>query len=215
MAGIVTYDVSKASNPAYKTIIRVPDAGLEVVTDTPEQLAYAVSSTWEARLPGLMQRLQGMRDGAAGVLGLGMIHKEETRQIWQGTTPLEISLTLLFDAKYSAQKDVYEPIMALVGMALPEEVNNILLPPGPSRLTKRNAITVIIGRYFRMEDGLMTSVQPTFDTRLASDGYPIAGQAEITIRASITYTRADYIRLNMLPPGAFGQGGSTTGTLGR
>lgn len=208
------YDISKASNPVYKTLITVADAGLQIVCDTPEQLAWAVQSTWESRLPGLASALQGVRDSTAGVLGLGMIHKEETRQVWQGTSPLEVSFTLLFDAKNNAKADVYDPIMALVCMALPEEHSGVLFPPGPTRLTKKNAIKLQVGTYFSMDDGLMTSVQPTLETRLDSTGFPISGQVELTIRASVTYSRADYIRLGMLPSGAFGQG-SPSGTGGR
>lgn len=207
MGTLATYNIAKTTNPIYMTVITVPDAGLRVVCDTPEQVAFAVSSTWEARLPGA-QALQSIRDKVAGgLLGIGMIHKEETRQIWQGTTPLEISFNLIFDAKNSAKSDVYDPIMSLVGMALPEEHNNVLFSPGPNRLNKRNAVHVAVGRYFRMEDGLMTSVQPTFETRLYSDGYPISGSVELTIRASVTYSRADYIKMGMLPKGAFGQMG--------
>lgn len=198
------YDISKTSNPLYKTLITMRDSGLQVIIDTPEQFTFAISSTWESRLPGIASAAQATRDATAGVLGLGFIHKEETRQLWQGTTPIEVSLTLNFDAKDNAYNDVFVPLMCLAGMALPEEnAHNVLFPPGPTRIDSRNAIQLVVGKYWRMDDGLMTSTQPTFDTRLAEDGYPISGQVEVTIRASITYSRSDFVKLGMLPSGVF------------
>ena len=187
--------VAKGSNPAYMVFIQCPTAGLEVVCDMPETTMLAIQSDWEQRMNGgLFSNILG---GVVGVTGISPASQEwNTRQMWVSTSPIEFSLQLQFDAYSSAYNDVFRPMTALIQLAAPENIGDILFPPGPSRVFKdRNAITLSLGKMLTITDGILTAAQGTFDTRMTAEGYPIAGELELTIRTSVVYSRNDIAKM--------------------
>jgi len=191
MAITQSYNIAKGKNPAYLVAISCPTEGLEVICDLPEQIVMAMQSDWEARMP---PGLESLRDNAiVNTIGVAPMSQEwSTRQMWVNSSPQEFSLTLLFDANSDAYKDVFLPAMSLYRLTAPVAYGDLLLPPGPSRIDKKkNAVTIAIGKMIRIEDAILVSAQPSFDTRLDIQGYPIACEIELTIRTAVVYSRTN------------------------
>lgn len=196
---ISTYSLAKSPNPNYWAYVKIPDAGLEVVVDIPEKIVLAVQSSWEAR-SFISGAVESLREQAATFAGYNAIAQEETRQIWSGTSPLEFSFTFLFDAQTSGYNDVWVPACKLASMVLPTSkdasiIGTVLLSPGPTRINRTfNAVTLQIGKMLTITDGILTSAQPQFDTRLTADGYPQSAEVEVTIRSAVTYSRDQFLQ---------------------
>lgn len=201
------YVVAKSSNPNYWVHIVCPKHNFDIVCDMPEQLAFGISSEWESALPytlsGLLEKAIGnIATTGAAVIGVSPVVQALSYQMWTGTTPIEIPITILFDAEESAQKDVYEPIVYLQSLALP--VNGalgMLYPPGPIWAGDRGyGIHVKLGKYILFENCIMVSANKTFDSRLDAAGFPISGQIECVFRTSKVYGHSDFLTAMNLPP---------------
>lgn len=202
---MVQYNIAKGKNPAYMICISCPSASLEVISDLPEQTVLAMQSTWETRMPSALQAAMSLN--GSSVTGVAPMSKEwSTRQMWADTSPLEFSFHLLFDAQdKGAYEDVFLPTMSIFQLVAPDAYsayNDILLPPGPSRIDKkRNAVNLTIGKMIRIEDAIIVSAQPSYDNRMDAQGYPIACDLEVTIRTATTYSRQDVKSMMMSPSG--------------
>lgn len=193
-------NVSNTQNPFYQTIMQCTRTGTTVIFDTPETTMLALQQNWESRLPGAASRALAARDGVAAVTGGFVQIQQETRQIWNGGSPMELPFTVLLDAKQSARTDVYDASLKLLAMAIPDQQGQLLFAPGPrDRFSLNGAIIVQVGRYLRMDDTIMTSIQPTYDTKIAKDGYPISCSVEFTLRSASVWGMEDFRRNFMMP----------------
>lgn len=188
--------ITGGSNPNYKVHLMCAARSLDITADMPEQVAVAIASEWENRF-GTSTAL-----GAAGMLpggdtairatGGNFMVQELTRQIWVSSSPVEFPLTLIFDAEESAYNDVYKPVTKLMELNLPIKQGAILIPPGPRLNNMEYAVVLRIGRMYFIPDGILVSVNGTFDTRLDEDGFPIAGQVDLTVRTSLVYSNVEW-----------------------
>ncbi len=185
--------VAKGTNPNYLIHITDVNSGFELVADMPEQVSFSLSSEWEAKLPSSSSGMIG--GNVTGALsGSDTVIQQLTWQVWSGTTPVEIPITILFDAERSAFSEVYTPIRLLETLVLPELIGKAFMrAPGPTPLNPTGGFNVKIGRMLSLYNCLMTSVSSTYDTRLDKDGYPISGQAEINIRTNRIYGRKEWL----------------------
>lgn len=188
----------KGSNPNYYIDIHCPGHNIRVVTEMPEQLTSGVQSDWESRLPyslaDVFSRIP-LVGTAVNAIGYGPQLQALSFQTWMGTSPIEIPLQLHFDHKTSAFEDVYKPVIALKTLAFP--VNSgagFLTPPGPVRASGGYGVTVRIGRMMIFENCIIASANETFDARMGPDGYPIAGDLELTLRTSMVYGNKDFLQ---------------------
>lgn len=208
IAGVAgMYRVAKTENPFYLVDITCPNHGFGIQVDMPEQLSLAVSSEWESRLPSSLAEAWsaiapaggGLVSGVTNALGANPIFKALSFQMWAGTSPIEIPLTVLFDAENSALKDVYEPIAMLQSLAMPVEASmGILSPPGPdvglfSSSDSGYGIHVKIGRMMMFLNCILVSANAIFDARLDSRGFPISGQIDLVFRTAYVYGRGDWL----------------------
>lgn len=213
------YMVAKSSNPNYWVHIQCKNHNFEVICDMPEQLAIGISSEWESRLPytlsGLLEKAVGnIAQSAEAVIGVSPQFQSLSFQMWTGTSPIEIPITILFDAEQSAQRDVYEPITYLQSLILPVNSSfggaNILMPPGPIWGGDRGyGINIKVGKFMFFKNCIMVSANNTLDARLDATGYPISGQVECTFRTSFVYGHKDFLdamTLKNLSPVDSGEG---------
>jgi hypothetical protein len=207
---------AKATNPNYICQISCNGHGIDILADLPETTNLGVQSDWESPLPttlaGLLDNVTGGAASAiASSIGANPQSQALSYQMWMGTTPLEIPLTLLFDANSSGLEDVYRPITALMQMVLPVNgAGGLLYPPGPKGgLTgafggrEGYGVTVRIGRMMIFEDCIISAASETLDTKLDKDGFPISGEVECTFRTSLVYGTADFLNAR-----SFGGGSS-------
>ena len=197
---------SKSNNPNYMCQISCNGHGLDILADLPENLNLGVQSDWESPLPstlaGMLDRVTGgAASSIANAIGTSPQSQHMSYQMWMGTTPIEIPLTLQFDADKSALEDVYRPIVAIMQMVLPiNGGGGLLYPPGPKGGLvgafggrEGYGVTVRVGRMMLFPDCIISSASQTFDSRLDAAGFPIAGTVECTFRTSIVYGTADFL----------------------
>lgn len=189
----VTVNGRRGKNPNYMCRID-STAGISITADMPEQMIYTISNTWEPRFSAGLNEIIGAFDFGARLIGENILVQEFTQLMWMNTTPIEIPLTLMFDAQKSALEDVVKPMQALELLALPDLQGSFLTAPGPSVVNpNRNKTTIFVGRAWYFESVVITSVANSYDIRLDHSGYPIAGQSEVSFSTTKVYGRSDWL----------------------
>lgn len=192
---------AKSSSPFYWIKVTIPDLGLEVIADMPEELQSAVGSEWEALLPASLGDA-----GAVGasvnkisqvLTGSGVVLQSNTRQTWVNSSPLEFPISLQFDADEDAFREVYAPIRILEMAAMPSIKGGFLYAPGANGYFGNGSITRLeVGTLFTLDSCILTSAQGSMSARLDEKGYPISGRCDLTIRTDQVLSREDWARMN-------------------
>lgn len=189
---IYSANVARGKNVNYLAQIQ-STAGISLVADLPESLNVTISNSWEPRFAAGLNEMVGAFDFMSRLIGENIMVQELSRMMWMNTTPIELPLTLTFDARNSAFEDVFKPMRALELLALPDLHGPLLTAPGPSaKNPNRNRISIFIGRMWYFPSVVITSVSSAYDTKMAADGYPISGQTEITFSTDMVYSKADW-----------------------
>lgn len=126
-------------NPAYLVIIKqVPDpknpgqAGVTVTAPLPETLAYDTASEYATPFAqGMLS--QGNIAQALSSAGMRVTTQAMTAQLWQGATENDIGLELEFQTYDDPDKDVRQPVLALLKLAAAsvDTATGLLQSPGP------------------------------------------------------------------------------------
>ncbi len=183
--------------PIYKIDLRCHARGVHYVLDMNESIALSLQSEWENRFGNSSAiGVGGVVETTARVLGGNVMIQELTRQIWVSSSPIELPISLLFDAENSAYDDVYRPIVNIQSLITPiDRGNGVLTPPGPRLNSLEYAVSIRVGKLYYIPDGIITSASNTFNTQLDRFGYPISGQLDLTIRTSVVYSNNDYANM--------------------
>lgn len=188
-------NVARGKNVNYLVQIQ-STAGISLVADMPESMNITISNSWEPRFSAGLNEMNGSIDMGTRLIGENIMVQEFSRMMWMNTTPIELPLTLTFDARKSAFYDVFQPMRALELLALPDLQGPFLTAPGPSaRNPNRNRTQIFVGRMWYFPSVLVTSVTSSYDSRMSADGYPISGQTEITFSTDMVYAKADWARV--------------------
>ena len=194
---------------------------LQVLAQTPEEIGIQIDNEWEAlvangAIPGT--DFQGSGALAAGLTaarayrqasGIKVANQGLTSQVWRGTSPLEIQLPLLLNARADAFQDVVVPIRNLIQLASPFSVgvggrpgtrtllDTIIHAPGPTILDaiegrRGNNIRVSIGRLLTIDSVVITSLQFDIKNRMTRQGHPVEADVNVVLRTHYTYLRDDY-----------------------
>jgi len=141
------------------------------------------------------------REFSRGKIAFSGQFKQLGFQMWGGTDPLAFTATLGFymgstDAN-DARVEVYEPMIALSSLPLPEEgrVGN-LIGPGPSvtaalgktRNTQQRIISLEIGKILRVSSIIVKRAEPTWSNETDENGYPVTGKIQLDINSLFTAT---------------------------
>jgi hypothetical protein len=163
-----------------------------------DNFVLAVESRWEPFMQGLNESLIGQLGNiiTTAATGKSLQVAVTSNRIWTSTTPMTISLPLVFLTETDPYKDVVQKCYALQELAVPSEpvAGGLLTPPGPSPF-KRTAesktmlgaqegtrIDIAIGTFLKFKSVIVKSVSITYDTRMSEQprGLPIAAKADIT-----------------------------------
>ena len=187
-----TYNSSRAQNDNYRVIITC--AGVEIIADIPEEFSTAVGSEWENRLPSTLPSL--LEGFAKAVAGSSAQIQAATQQVWVNSSPIELPVSLIFDAIEDPFREVVEPIRLLESWAMPEIAAGFLHAPGPPiwGSSRDYGCSVRVGRQFWLPDMVLISAQSTMSTRLDAKGDPIAGRIDCTFRSSRVLSRDEWLR---------------------
>lgn len=185
---------TRGKKPEYQVIIK-SSAGVEVVGDMPEQFSMALANSWEARFAATVGDLLGT---GGKFMGINAMFQDLTQLVWMNSSPIEIPLTLHFDAYNDALQDVFKPMQMLEWLALPENNGNFLTSPGPTVLQPDiHKISVAIGRVWLFSSVVISSVSSSYDMdKLDSRGYPIAGTSEITFSTQVVMGKNDWLNID-------------------
>lgn len=134
-------------------------------------------------------------------------------QIWQNTDPLEFDFNVKIYMNDSAYGDVVYPINKLMQTCLPRIADNgigrklgALIPPGASlaqmlALSDTDAVgtandvategtlyRITVGK-FKIDNCVITGVEPTFTNSVDQMGYPVSADVTITARTTMICTK--------------------------
>lgn len=191
----------KGKNPNYFVHITCDSLGLEILADLPEEFTTAVGSEYESLLPSHLSNYFGRYAAAFEatskvVGGTSSLSQALSQQIWVNSSPIELTLSLQFDAQSDPLKEVVYPMRALEMLVMPTKKGGILYSPGPNRgalLGGSTEINVTIGNHLLViPNAIFISVSSTMDSRMTAEGYPISGKSDVQIRSSVVLSREDW-----------------------
>lgn len=129
------------------------------------------------------------------ISGRALITKWGSRQVWMGTSPLDFTINLRFEAVNDSNSEVLEPCRELQRMILPYTTGKhgdkfLLLPPGPlitgktlgeviGASAKGEIISVRIGKLLKMNRVVIRDINITFMNRFEEGGNPVSANAAI------------------------------------
>lgn len=128
------------------------------------------------------------------LLGRSNVNRWVTRRIWHGTTPIDFTLNLRFEAEYDAAREVLMPCQELHRICLPYTGQKILgnwflSPPGPAPIQwwapkgegegRGEIITVSIGNFIQIHKAVVKDVKISFNPKFQVGGLPISANVSI------------------------------------
>lgn len=171
-----------------------------------EDITLSLSSNFSPLLGGGDTKMLNAIGGIAGHLSGGRFafsgqFKQLGFQQWGGTDPLAFSVTLGFfmgsTEANDAKTEVYEPMIKLASLPLPEEGSGgNLIGPGPSITeavipgvvegTSNKIISLEIARILRIDSIIVKRAEPIFNNETDDKGYPISGKIQLDINSLFT-----------------------------
>jgi hypothetical protein len=128
---------------------------------------------------------------AQGTFGRVFYPTVTTRRVWEGSTPVTMTIPLRFEAFDNIITDVTQPIRRLQGMSLPREGGNswFLIPPGPNPFKFNDAgnsvegagdyITISIGDFLTFKSVVIDNVDVEWDSKFGDQG-PVGASVNLT-----------------------------------
>lgn len=129
------------------------------------------------------------------IAGRALVTKWGSRQIWMGTSPLDFTLNLRFEAINDTEKEVLAPCRELQRMILPYTRGKygdktLMLPPGPLATggirkalglsaDEGEIISIRIGKLLRMNKVIIREVDHTIMNRWEEGGNPVSANVAI------------------------------------
>lgn len=204
--------------------------GSTVIANATAKLRLQIENKWENIIEAL-----GLDSGIAGGFTTGVVTGTQlvtgsnylpiwaTSHVWRGSSGIEVTLEMRFDAWSDAAKDVIQPIANLVKMFSPtagpnatlsgiiasipglsqfannSNVNNFLAPPGPTPYDQykgtasSKTITVQIGNALRVTNLIPVNLGWEFENRFVQTGNPICALVTASFMSFTLPTQADIL----------------------
>ena len=196
-------------DPNHRVIIQSKEIKPEVIAYSPPEYSLAVSSSWDSPYADLTGGSVGT---ALNATGLTVKNKATSTLIWSGSTPIELSLPLQFFAESDAGYEVRDPILRLMKMAVPGELDaGLYTPPGPTYVDVKKLVTekgykggdygggdkidVLVGRFLRFTNVVISAVSVTYGSSKSPEGIPINAEAELSFSTHTTLAKDDLTAL--------------------
>lgn len=171
------------------------------VTTLEENFSYSIASNWETPFSKSSAELAASASGAgkAGKIlgvsselarsaaGVNIGNKMLTAQIWQSSDPIKFSFPFTFVAVSDAKKQVRDKVSSLTKCVVPYVMNSVMMrAPGPtltSNGTSGRNITLQVGKFIRLENCIIRSIDAQFDSLMGADGIPMKAKVTIDIES--------------------------------
>jgi len=161
-----------------------------------DNFSMAVEGDWVAlpqvtdALGKLGEFVQKYGEQVAQTVGYSGKTLFNTRRMWNGSTPIEIPLTLKFEAIRDPYNEVYMACKALQKMALPGILSKTasagigLIPPGPSPVygnstSQGDKIRIMIGQFLIFDLVVIKRVNVEFSARMTEQGLPLGAKVDL------------------------------------
>ena len=205
-----TADDGDPIDARYKVTVTSKRLKHVVVAIKQDQTSFGTTSNWSSLIPNFLKPIV---EAATQLGGASLQNRLTSRRIWTGTSPINMSLTLTFESIVDTFKNVMEPCIRLMQMSLPSGVKwgeheLVLRPPGPSPYSlagttapgflkeivesiglEDEKITVKFGNWLKFDSVIISEVNPTFDSRISIDGYPIKAVVDVKFQTYQIYTQ--------------------------
>jgi len=175
----------KASD-IYKTTITPPVGGSQIVYLT-KDISFTVVSEWSAMCgqPG------AALPGITAITGQTALSQTLSTQVFQGSSPMDITLDFAFIAVDDSEMDVILPAKTIMSWVMPEN-NNALLKTNYNKLT--NTYASISNNYLDIDRWLIaTNCTANFSNTLTDDGQPIRCDMSLTFKTKMLVTVTDFL----------------------
>jgi len=145
--GATSLDGTEIIPEEYKIKIESTNLKVVIVAIMQEKTTFRVTSDWEPFLP-MGGAGQVANVVSTALTGRALMSRFMTRRIWKGTSPVTITMNLVFHSVDDTFRNVIQPAKALMQMALPSDTGNVtfagvtiplVAPPGPSPFTTADA----------------------------------------------------------------------------
>lgn len=183
----------------------------------PEAFGVNLASTWDSiiknYLPsGAGSALESTLQAAQAVTGFRtVLDNVSTLAAWTGNSPLEFDVPFRFDAITDAYTDVFMQCYNLMLLASPTLKGGILTPPSGgldwrtlkaqyqenvSAYNKGNntdyrPMSLKLGNFAYITGVVLTGVNISFISKFDKDGYPMAADAQVSLRTTMSPTKED------------------------
>lgn len=188
-------------SPNYLVYIKSDRHNCTVVARAPQELSLSLNSEWDTPLAqnGISSVVEvAIQEG----LNLSKQHQYASAQVWSGSSPIEITLDLEFQAEEDPVREVVQPIINLGKMLLPELKGDqgdlgFFTPPGPKVFNKgrqfEDFITVSLGGFMVFKKVIVLSVNPVYNVRdMGVSGLPLRATCSVTFRTYLSLTGSDF-----------------------
>jgi hypothetical protein len=146
--------------------------------------------------------------------GYRPINKSLSSNIWQGTSYVTLNIPFFFKVENNAEEELLKPIRTLLEWSLPSETNGMMKAPysplvqvlkqdytsitdfmGIDTHTVKSVanspITVKFGKFFTLEECVITNISQTYDSIFNSAGCPLSAKIDLSVTSCTVITTTD------------------------
>lgn len=147
------------------------ELGIVLQADLPQEFTFDVQTRYEdTYAQGINDMVPSAISNFTRAIGLNLTTQALTAQLWQGSSEIQFTLPLIFQAERDERQEVIKRLMQLMYLTLPreEEAGGLLSAPGPHidfEKFKRNfqsgspAVSTIKNEYKRVGDSISAAIE--------------------------------------------------------
>jgi hypothetical protein len=201
-------------------------SGLNIVANATAKLSLQIENHWVNIMEALGfsldmgfvgQAISSAVNAGQIITGNNFLPTWATSHVWRGSSGIEVSLDMRFDAWVSSATDVVLPVKQLVRMFSPTRSNlggkasssgNFLHPPGPTPWeyfiggdpnVAVGTITIVLGNALTITNLIPVALHWEFENRFDASGAPITALVNATFMSFTLPTQEDVLAFFMTP----------------
>lgn len=201
-------------DPRYQAILNVVDNtekknSFTIVGTLPERFTLTLSAQWADPFNNTSMTAGLKASGQIGAgtemaanlamsaAGISDRNKFQSASVWQGGSPISLTVPFIFIAETSAQKDVIDKLSKMMKLVTPVEgKNGIMYSPGPTMLgtvmsNNSRKISVRLGSFMQLSNVVITNVSADVDAMFEQEGKPISMTVNVDLHSYFVTTDKD------------------------